>query len=97
MELSPPELIDAARRWSGAADGLRPAATEVRGQPASAFGDGVRQSALACAVGWGDATGRVADRVERCADGLRHTARLALSVDADVAASFDRLAGRLCR
>ena len=97
MELSPLDLLDAARRWSAEADVLRPMSAEVRGQSASAFGHGVQESALACAAAWGDATGRMADHVERCAAGLRHTAQLALSVDADVAASFHRLAEGLGR
>lgn len=97
MELSPLDLLDAARRWSGEVDNVRPIAAEVGGQSASAFGHGVQESALACAAAWGDATGRMADHVERCAVGLRHTAELALAADADVAASFHRLAEGLGR
>ena len=93
MELSPLDLLDAARRWCREADVLHPVSDQVRGQPASAFGHGVRESALACVAAWGEATDVIAGRVERCAEGLRHTAGLAVSVDADVAASFDRLAG----
>ena len=93
MELSPLDLLDAARRWSAEADVLRPMSAEVRGQSASAFGHGVQESALACAAAWGDATARIIGQVEHCAEGLRHTAQLALSVDADVAASFHRLVG----
>lgn len=93
MELDPFDLLDAARRWSREADVLHPVAAEVRSQGASVFGHEVRESALVCAAAWGDAAGRITGRVERCAEGLRRTAGLVLSVDADVAASFDRLAG----
>ena len=93
MQLSPLDLLDEARRWSGEADRLRQVPHEVAGQETSAFGPALREDALACAAAWGDATGQLAARVEGCADGLRHTAELVATIDAEVAASFHRLAG----
>ncbi len=93
MELSPLDLLDAARRWAGEADSVRSTAGMTTAGSASAFSPGVRESAVACSAAWGDAADRIAGHIERCAEGLRHTAELTLSVDADAARSFERPTG----
>ena len=97
MQLSPLDLLDAARRWREEVDVLGPVAAKVANLPASAFCPGVLESARTCAAVWADAADRIIDDAGRCAEGLRDTAELGRVVDADVAAAFDRMAGERSR
>ncbi len=95
MELNPLDLLEASRRWFGESDELSSIAEELRGLPVSGFAPDLRASAAACAAGWGSATDAVVSRVERCAEGLRHTAELGIAVDAEAASAFRRLGAGL--